>query len=342
MENVNVKSLNKFIRKCFEVENKSLWRKHYKGYVGAFERQNNTRVRFWFDNDGVCVAHGNTDDKVVIIDPKIDKPFAKALFSYAKNEGYSMFTSDHRRLEFPCVFSVDLDNDCIIQNSAYFDDGRYCIVVADIDEYCDFLAVVEYYEEPARDFNGYGNANIFSEHITSYDMLDPVEVAVAERRRQKIEGLSNQVSEKFKDVITPDKDIYLIPCEDATWQAVLSVENIEEGARLVTEGEYPVQLYYYRTDLNGSSMLEMDLCENSVELMSSLNWCGQCGYSLRKLWEFDIDNGYTEKLGEIFLNASEMRRKAASLDWAICEALEQNPSEVKCFDEPSSRDDLPF
>lgn len=88
--------------------------------------------------------------------------------------------------------------------------------------------------------------------------------------------------------------MYLTLASDSTWSASISATPPSDScAPFVKEQSYPVELYFARTDLNGSRVVERDICQDRAQLLSSMNWCGKCGYSILELWDFDIDKpGY--------------------------------------------------
>ena len=94
--------------------------------------------------------------------------------------------------------------------------------------------------------------------------------------------------------------LYLSIDSDKIWSANFADHAPSaDAAPFVKEGSYPVELFFARTDVNGSRIVEMDTCNNREALLESLNWCGKCGYSLLELWDFDIDKdkpGYDEAL----------------------------------------------
>lgn len=96
-------------------------------------------------------------------------------------------------------------------------------------------------------------------------------------------------------------NIYLKMNENREWSAMVGTESPCEGAVLfVEEQDYPVDIVYYRTDINGSSSMEVDLCRNREELLKSLNWIGACGYVPVQVWDYDMDKCDNRELVDIF------------------------------------------
>ena len=94
--------------------------------------------------------------------------------------------------------------------------------------------------------------------------------------------------------------ILLVPAADGTWIAEFGSSAASAGILLTVERQYPVELYYSRMDINGSFVMEMDICRDRNELLSSLNWIGSCGHSLESLWEYHSDRPVSKELADIF------------------------------------------
>lgn len=101
----------------------------------------------------------------------------------------------------------------------------------------------------------------------------------------------------------PDK-VYLVPNADGTWKTIITNTPPTSDAALISnEGTYPVDVYYYRSDLNGSSTLEKDCCQTREELIHLLDWLSQCGSLPRSFWSFDYHSPIDSTLNKI-LNSS--------------------------------------
>lgn len=106
-------------------------------------------------------------------------------------------------------------------------------------------------------------------------------------------------------------NVYLRLNENRDWSAEVDRECPGPGAVLfVQEGKYPVEVYYERTDLNGSSVMEKDVCESRKDLIESLNWMGKCGYLPVSVWGFDVDQCVDRGLIGVFKAAIDQRAEA--------------------------------
>ncbi len=124
--------------------------------------------------------------------------------------------------------------------------------------------------------------------------------------RERLFGRILSITSEFDE-----KDqVFLTPNPDRTWSATVnSSAETAAGVFFTAEGPYPADLYYYRTDLNGSSVLEKETVLDRNALLSSLNWIGQCGYTVCSLWDYDMEKPITKGLERIFNDASERRRE---------------------------------
>ena len=96
-------------------------------------------------------------------------------------------------------------------------------------------------------------------------------------------------------------NIYLVPNDDGTYEAFAApVAPAENAALLVAEGEYPVECYYYRQDMNGDSILELSEYCNQHALIWGLNSHGLAFHTIRSLWDFDSHDGVTTEIGNIY------------------------------------------
>lgn len=105
-----------------------------------------------------------------------------------------------------------------------------------------------------------------------------------------------------------ENKIYLTAKEDYSWSAkIVGEKPSAEAVELCSEQTYPVHVFYDRTDINGSSNLERDICKDRESLVSSLNWIGKCGYPLLEIWDFNIDKQISNELSQLFLNSYKAR-----------------------------------
>ena len=96
-------------------------------------------------------------------------------------------------------------------------------------------------------------------------------------------------------------NVYLIPGKDASYHAYIASEPpTEDAVFLVSEGAYPVEYYYHRTDLNGSTIVSACECASREELISALEWNGECYHTIRSLWEFELYEMRNEELCKLF------------------------------------------
>lgn len=104
--------------------------------------------------------------------------------------------------------------------------------------------------------------------------------------------------------------LYITAEADHTWSAsVKPQKGSDHRFKLTEEQEYPVNVYYRRTDMNGSSVYEMDICLNREDLLSSLNWIGQCRNTIVSLWDYKAGERTSEELMNIFNDASSHKWK---------------------------------
>lgn len=80
---------------------------------------------------------------------------------------------------------------------------------------------------------------------------------------------------------------------------------------LVKEKSYPVDVIYYRTDINGSGMLESVTCKDREDLLSTLDWLGKCGFVPEQVWDFDSDKEIEPRLLDIFRAGQQRRHEIA-------------------------------
>lgn len=119
--------------------------------------------------------------------------------------------------------------------------------------------------------------------------------------------------------------IYLIPGSDGTWSAASAADaRASSGVFFVKEGSYPVDLYYSRLDLNGSSTMEKETCPDQKTLLEALNWIGKCGHLPEALWGFDVDHPMSKELKDVFtasykMKLSQVKKEAAELTQAIAD-----------------------
>jgi hypothetical protein len=96
-------------------------------------------------------------------------------------------------------------------------------------------------------------------------------------------------------------NIYLIPTEDFTYRAEIGEDRpTKDAVLLVKERSYPVQLFYIRHDLNMCSELHVSTVNNRDELLSKLNWFGECRNGVNELWDLGKTVGVSGSLNNLF------------------------------------------
>ncbi len=124
--------------------------------------------------------------------------------------------------------------------------------------------------------------------------------------------------------------VYLFPQEEHRYGATVSAEtpSIEGAVKLADVKNYPVDVFYSRTDLNGSLCYEADHCKDQAELLASLNWCGRCRYTILQLWDFDLDKTKDAATIELLDDASRYRLSLIAKEWdSLSEEEEDLPQD---------------
>ncbi len=171
------------------------------------------------------------------------------------------------------------------------------------------------------------------------------EIALESRRQQEEYGFDECEArtiarKKYIESHNPNSGlsaaclICMVPAADRTWTA----EAMCEGNCLLTvEKEYPVEMYYARTDLNGSRVVESDVCSDRASLLESLNWLGACGFVPLQFWDFDINQVTDERIVKAFNDGLHRRYEAAREDmeevFGCAEPLEEQIARCQS-DEP--------
>lgn len=111
-------------------------------------------------------------------------------------------------------------------------------------------------------------------------------------------------------------NVYLVPHEDGTYEACIApVAPSKKAVMLTAEGEYPVECYYRRFDLNGDGIIEMYTCSNREELIHGLNSDGKACHTIRSLWDFDSYKAKVHDAWLVFNAATDKVMKAIALEW---------------------------
>lgn len=138
-------------------------------------------------------------------------------------------------------------------------------------------------------------------------------------------------------------NVYLIPDADSTYVSCISDDAPStEAIFLVKEGLYPVEIWYKRHDLNMDAMLYAETINNRDELISYLDFQGQCRNEIIRLWDFYTYDNSLVKLHRLFDKCYD--RKAELIAEEMLEAsdgmegIEDIGFEI--IDEPDEK--LPF
>lgn len=83
-----------------------------------------------------------------------------------------------------------------------------------------------------------------------------------------------------------EKSFFVEKTAQGDWACKVGADS--NGILLVQEQNYPVELYYTRLDLNGSSILEREVLENRNDLLKAMQWHGQCNHVIEQIWDFDL------------------------------------------------------
>lgn len=155
----------------------------------------------------------------------------------------------------------------------------------------------------------------FAEKHNGYCKVVQGLAIVGEYKQIRIEMNCDTVAAKAFDAVLEAREkpqIYLTMDADRIWSADVPHGRVDAKAvRFCEEKQYPVDLYYYRTDINGSGCVEKDVCENRNELLESLNWCGKCGYTPLQLWDFRAETTRDDRVMNIFADGAQRRYEAA-------------------------------
>lgn len=111
--------------------------------------------------------------------------------------------------------------------------------------------------------------------------------------------------------------VYIVPAKDATWSAVISAkqENMD-AIRLCDEKTYPVEVFYRRYDVNGSSMLDTFVCVDRASLLDYLNWAGACRFPVTSFWDYRGESCADTRLWELFETGYRKRAEIAQEEMA--------------------------
>ena len=102
----------------------------------------------------------------------------------------------------------------------------------------------------------------------------------------------------------PD-DLYIFKMKDGEYAARFGNEG--DGQFLTQVKSYPAAVYYSRLDMNGSSVMEREICTDPSELLACLNDCGKCKHVVEQVGDFDISTCKDESVIRIFACAKKAK-----------------------------------
>ena len=119
------------------------------------------------------------------------------------------------------------------------------------------------------------------------------------------------------------KNVYLIPCGDRAYRSVISEAPPTPAAIYLTEeGEYPVEIWWERHDLNLCRVWGNNICNTPEELIELLDFLGECVHAIEDLWGYHDRYCADPELSDLFDRCYE--RKMAELR-AAAEDLLSDP-----------------
>ena len=128
------------------------------------------------------------------------------------------------------------------------------------------------------------------------------------------------------------KQVYLCPAYNGRYVPHIALFKPSEDAVLLTAiGEYPTTLRWLCFDAYGQGHFSECDINSETELMQRLHGCGDCQCAIAKLWDLDINQEYSDEIGDLFDCAyegrgREIRGEPVSLD----ELHLQPPYEGEC------------
>jgi len=149
--------------------------------------------------------------------------------------------------------------------------------------------------------------NEYSEHdgfnyLLEYVIDDEIFVWKSEHAQKQ------SLDEMIAAVQNRQMSVYLTPNNDRTWSASIDSSPSHSNSVLLTAvKDFPVQVYFSRTDLNGSSVMEAETCSDKNDLLYLMNWIGKCGFLPEEFWDFNIEKVQNQELIAV-LSDSQNRR----------------------------------
>ena len=105
--------------------------------------------------------------------------------------------------------------------------------------------------------------------------------------------------------------IYLVPLSNGTYVPYIEPFAPNHNAVLLTkEGEYPASLVGICFDAYGNGKRCERIVQDRSELLEELLIDGQMCCALAKLWDYDVDRGYSDDIGNFFDKVYHTRMEA--------------------------------
>lgn len=187
----------------------------------------------------------------------------------------------------------------------------------------------------------------FAEKHNGYCKVVKGLAIVGDNKEIRIEMNCDTVAAKAFDAVLVAREtphLYLTLNAERVWTADVPLGRVDAKAVLFCEEkEYPVDLYYYRTDINGAGSVEMETYKNRYALLKGLNWLGECGFTPLQLWDFRAETTRDERVMSIFAAGAQRRYEAVqdSLDDMIEAAEAEERTEyllLLCKGEPEEEE----
>ena len=112
--------------------------------------------------------------------------------------------------------------------------------------------------------------------------------------------------------------VYLVPLSNGTYVPYIEETAPSDKAVLLTrEGDYPVLLVGLCFDAYGCGNKFERTIHDRSELLSELLLCGQLCDAIWKLWDYDVDLGFSDDIGDLFDSVYATRMDAIRGDGAV-------------------------
>ena len=114
------------------------------------------------------------------------------------------------------------------------------------------------------------------------------------------------------------ENVYLIPFVNGTYAPCIAEKHPRSNAVLLTsEQSYPTLLSYFVYDAYGGSQIHGKRIHDRTELLDFLFTCGEMCYGLEKLWDYDVRQGISNELCDLFNKAYDTWGEAVRGDGAV-------------------------